>query len=199
MKIFIKKIIHSTCLQLLYCRHKCKIYSWQVAYQAIKGSHINVQSETQIDKFSSVGSYTYVGRFCNITASRVGRYVSIANNVLIGQGGHDLDRISTSSIFYNDPWNTLTQRKCIIESDVWIGVDVIVLRGVTIGVGAVVGANSVVTKDVPPYAIVAGSPARILRYRFSNEKIIEVIASAWWKKDPDEASLVHRQLEDTKK
>ena len=173
---------------------KSKIYSSLVAYQSIQGECINIQSGVQIDKYSSVGSNTYVGRLSSITSSKIGRYVSIANNVSIGLGEHDLDRISTSSVFYINPLETLTKGKCVIGDDVWIGVDAIVLRGANIGTGAVVAANAVVTKDVPPYAIVAGCPARILRYRFSEDNINKILASKWWEKDPKEAAIIHNQL-----
>jgi acetyltransferase-like isoleucine patch superfamily enzyme len=136
-----------------------------------------------VDSTTRIGSYTYIGRNSSITRSTIGRYCSIANNVSIGQGEHSTDELSTSSIFYDSPWETLTSRPCTIGSDVWIGVDAIVLRGVTVGFGAIVAANAVVTRDVPEFAIVAGVPARVLRYRFP-ELVREVILeSEWWQLD----------------
>ena len=67
-----------------------------------------------------------------------------------------------------------------IGNDVWIGMDVMVLSGVKIGDGAVIGARSVIASDVPPYSVVAGGPAQILRYRFSNEQIKKLLEIAWW-------------------
>jgi virginiamycin A acetyltransferase len=91
--------------------------------------------------------------------------------------------LSTSSIFYDDILQELTKGNCEIGNDVWIGVDSIIKRGVKIGDGAVIGANSVVTKDVLPFAIVAGSPAKLLRFRFDQSTIDEVTASNWWNVD----------------
>lgn len=71
-------------------------------------------------------------------------------------------------------------KKTVISSDVWIGAGATVLSGVSVGVGAVIGAGSVVTKDVPAYGIVAGNPAHLLRYRFSDGQISELISSEWW-------------------
>lgn len=73
----------------------------------------------------------------------------------------------------------------IIEHDVWIGDNSILLPGITVGTGAVIGAGAIVTKDVPPYAIVAGNPAKILRKRFSDEKIQELLATKWWEWDDE--------------
>jgi len=144
---------------------------------------VTVMPGSVVDSTTRIGSYTYIGRNSSITRSTIGRYCSIANNVSIGQGEHSTDELSTSSIFYDSPWETLTSRPCTIGSDVWIGVDAIVLRGVTVGFGAIVAANAVVTRDVPEFAIVAGVPARVLRYRFP-ELVREVILeSEWWQLD----------------
>ena len=73
-----------------------------------------------------------------------------------------------------------------IGHDVWIGTRAIVLDGITVGNGAVIAANSVVTKDVPPYAIVAGVPAKIIKYRFNDDKINKLNDSKWWELDLNE-------------
>lgn len=170
------------------------ISSNNVCLKAIKGNYIQVREHTTIDSESCIGSYTYIGSNTNITKASIGRYCSIANNVSIGPGEHDLKEISTSSIFLDSEFERLTNGICKLGNDVWVGVDSIVRRGVTIGNGAVIGANSFVTKDVPPYAIVAGSPAKIIKYRF-NESIINIITeSAWWNLELDEAKAVHQKL-----
>jgi len=176
----------------------CRIRSSGVSAKALAGStNVETLHNVSVDATSSIGSHTYIGCFTHVTKTRIGRYCSIANNVSIGQGEHLLDRVSTSSSFYESPWQTLTAGDCVIESDAWIGVDAIVLRSVTVGFGAVVAANAVVTKDVPPFAIVAGIPAKIIRYRFSEEKQLAIIASRWWEKDRLEALEIIRQLEAT--
>lgn len=178
------------------CTRQCRIRSLGISPNSVRISkEIVILDNSTIDSESSIGSYTYIGRFTNITKSRVGRYCSIANNVSIGQGEHELDRVSTSSIFYDSPWETLTTGHCIIESDVWIGVDAVILRGVKIGIGAVIAANAVVTRDVPPFAIVGGVPARLIRYRFSNEKQLNILATHWWDRDYEEAKKLIDQIE----
>ena len=120
----------------------------------------------------------------------IGKFTSIAWGVTIGPGDHDYGRATMHDFLYNDycdlrpsgsdvPYNRF-EKKSVIGNDVWVGANVTMVRGVEIGDGAVVGANSTVTRDVPPYAIVAGSPAKIIRYRFSPEIISEMLSLLWW-------------------
>lgn len=184
------------CLIEARLRRGCLIRSLGVSYRALMGSYrVETLHQVTIDASSRVGSYTYIGCRTSITKCDIGRYCSIANNVSIGQGEHQLHRISTSSTFYSDPWETLTEGECVIESDVWIGVDTVILRGTRIGFGAVVAANAVVTKDVPPFAIVGGVPARVIRYRFPEEMQQKVLSSRWWEKDHQDAAALIIKLE----
>ena len=116
--------------------------------------------------------------------TRIGRYVSIAHNVQLGLAQHPLDVLSTSPKIYGKTKRFVQEGRMvepiIIDNDIWIGASVIVLNGVHIGPGAVVAAGAVVTKDVPPYAIVGGVPARVIRYRFEPKVIKELLASQWW-------------------
>ncbi|MFD2261443.1 CatB-related O-acetyltransferase [Lacibacterium aquatile] len=128
----------------------------------------------------------------------IGRYCAIAVNVAIMGPNHPMDRVSPSGFDYDDlphfvaaredwghhpaliPWvrNPVTLKIC---NDVWIGQDVLLARGITIGDGAVIAAGSVVTKDVPPYAVVGGAPARILKYRIASEGLRqELLDLKWW-------------------
>lgn len=159
------------------------------------GYGVTVMEGSVTDHLTSIGNNCYIGRYCYITKTNIGNYCSIANNVSIGQGEHDLTKISTNSIFYKNTFNELTKDDCRIGNDVWIGVDSIIRRGVIIGNGAVIGANSVVTKDVPPYAIVVGSPAKIIRYRFDESKIRLIEDSNWWTRTADEAQKIFNKIE----
>lgn len=150
---------------------------------------------TIIDKYSIVGKNTYIGKFCDITKAKIGNYCSIGNFVVIGPGEHKLYKISTSSKFYKESYSELTEKECIIGHDVWIGTHSIILRGVKIGIGAIIGANSVVTKDVPDFAVVVGSPARIIKYRFDKGKIKKILESKWFEKDINEAKNIIDELE----
>ena len=155
------------------------------------------------------GAYSYVNFNAFIRATSIGRFCNIAPNVSIGMGEHDIHSLSCSIAFefYKgdrfNRFNTLTKdskwveqlrlnreesmktskragKHTIIGNDVWIGDSVIILRGVKIGDGAVVAAGAVVTKDVPPYAIVGGIPATIIGYRFDDKLIERLIATQWW-------------------
>lgn len=168
--------------------------SLDISLNVSLGKNVIISKNTAIDAKSSIGNFTYIGKNCNITKADIGRYCSIANNVSIGQGEHDLARISTSSIFYNSSYEKLTQEDCVIGNDVWIGTDTVILRGVKIGDGAVIGANSVVTKDVPSFAIVVGSPAKIIRYRFDEETQEKVISSKWWDNELEGGKVNNRKV-----
>lgn len=105
----------------------------------------------------------------------VGDFVSIGSNVtFMGGGNHKMDSFSTFPFnvkFFDQKVEALTKGPIIIKDDVWIGSNSLILSGITVGQGAVVAAGSVVTKDVPPYSIVGGNPARILKYRFEKEQV----------------------------
>jgi virginiamycin A acetyltransferase len=153
-----------------------------------------VCASSRVSKDSTLGRYCYVGERCDITRATIGNYVSIANNVSIGPGEHGLTGISTSSLFYDRPYDQLTAGDCVIESDVWIGVDSIIRRGVTLGIGSVVGANSFVNDDVPDFGIVVGSPARIIGFRFPESQRAIILKSRWWDYDLERAKQIMRDL-----
>lgn len=126
----------------------------------------------------------------------IGAFCSIGSRVVLGHGEHPMNYISTSPYFYFDNIGYKTKDMVShnefweippihIGNDVWIGDGVFVKNGVTIGDGAIIGARSVVTKDVPPYAIVVGCPARVLRYRYDRETIDELLRLKWWDLDDD--------------
>lgn len=127
-----------------------------------------------------IGNNVYIGKFCTIQADiEMGNNIIIGNNVgLIGKYDHDYTKVGSS--IKDAPWIGDSiydfkgkNQKLIIEDDVWIGYGAVVFTGIRICRGAIVAAGSVVTKDVPPYAIVAGNPARIKTYRFSDEQVVK--------------------------
>lgn len=130
-----------------------------------------------------IGEYTY-GKInahtSNITESlRIGRFCSIASSArFLLSGEHELGRISTYPFkekILNNEIDTTTKGDIIIGDDVWIGENSLILSGVHVGQGAVIAAGSIVCKDIPPYSIVGGVPARIIKYRFSKKMIDELI------------------------
>ncbi len=141
-----------------------------------------------------IEDYTYINDYVRIDSrtKRVGKYCSISHNVKIGLGSHPSNFVSTSPVFYSVSRGFVEENgydeyeadgDTVIGHDVWIGANAVVLAGITIGTGAIIGACSVVTKDVPPYAIVVGVPAMVKKYRFNGEVIELLLKSEWWKKD----------------
>lgn len=159
-----------------------------------------------VDHSLRMGAFSYaVSGF--YFACEIGRYCSFGENVQIGRHPHPLHWASTSPYFYQDFSVILDQplppdvdpsyrstfkattpptqlKKTIIENDVWIGHGAFILPGVRIGTGAAVAAQAVVTKDVAPYAVVGGSPARVLRFRFNDVEIAALLDSRWWEFAP---------------
>ncbi len=161
-------------------------------------NNVSVQEGVRFYMDSQIGEYTYLGRYCDVTRATIGRYCAIGNFVVIGGGEHRIDRIAAASaLIYPeiDCFEDTTKKELLIKNDVWIGTNAIIKRGVTIGNGAVIGANSFVDKDVPDYAVAVGVPARVIKYRFSEEIIKELLESKWWEKDKDEAVIAVRELE----
>ena len=145
------------------------------------GKYVSIPFTTEIWG-GEIGDYTYIGEYCSISNATVGKYCSIGARCSIGGWQHDYKKLSTSPRVYREILNQGYHDQIMqvtIGNDVWIGDNVVVLKG-NIGDGAVIGAGSVVTKDVPPYAIVASNPARIIKYRFEEEKIIRLLNDKWW-------------------
>ena len=135
-----------------------------------------------------VGTYSYIGPNSFIIDTEIGKFCSIGPGVKIGLGIHPLDKITTSPYFYeSELYGTFTNHKkvksfdkVIIGHDVWIGANVMIMGGIKIGNGAVIGGGSIVNKDVAPYSIVVGSPAKHIRFRIPEEQIKELEKIEWY-------------------
>lgn len=151
-----------------------------------------IYSKTQIFD-SKIDKYSYIGYNLKIICAEIGRFCSISGSCIIGLGNHPINTISTSPIFYSKKNGTGTKwvenshfqeyKKVVVGNDVWIGTGVIVMGGVTIGDGAIIGAGALVTKDVPPYSIVAGVTAKVIKYRFEDDVIQKLLKINWWNFD----------------
>jgi virginiamycin A acetyltransferase len=187
-------MIKSVALKLFNRKHGTRVKSIDVSLRAAIGASVKIQRGTFVDKHSSIGSYSYLGKNCSVSAAEIGRYCSIGDSVIIGPGEHDMTHVSTSTEFQSDAFESLTRDPCVIGHDVWIGAQSIILRGVTIGNGAVIGANSVVTRDVAPFEVVAGSPARVIKTRFDAGRAQQITDSEWWLSDRDDAAKIIAEL-----
>ena len=123
----------------------------------------------------------------NVNGIDIGSFTSIAANVIIQEGEHDYNRVTTyfinRNIFKNGQEEELSKGKIVIGEDVWIGSNSVILSGVKVGRGAIIGAGSVVTKDVEPYSINIGVPSHKIKMRFSDEQIKLLEKSRWWEWD----------------
>lgn len=174
----------------------CNIYPGCEINDVQFGKYVTVFEYTQVYA-ATIGDYSYIQRYGRIFHVTLGKFCSIAAHVTIAPGMHDYTRVSTHPSFYSATTaiprvfvreNKLTVSKpVVIGHDVWIGEKAIILDGVTIGNGAVIAAGAVVTKDVAPYEIVGGVPARHLKFRFDEDTIRKIEQSQWW--DWDEEKL----------
>lgn len=144
---------------------------------------------------SEVGSYTYFAGFNSVMNAKIGKFCSIGSNVSIGPGRHPIEYVSTSPVFYSaykqcgftfadkSYYNEMGTVK--IGNDVWIGANAVIFDDITVGDGAVIAAGAIVTKDVEPYSVVGGVPAKFIKKRFSEEIIDKLLNYKWWDKNQD--------------
>lgn len=167
-----------------------------------------------------IGAFSYCNRGVSAFAVDIGRYCSIGESVVIGAPEHPVDWFSTHPFAFTRPEHLanfyaspefaalapasdspapefVAPGRTTVGHDVWIGAQVSIKRGLTIGHGAIVGLGSVVTHDVPPYAIVAGTPAKLFRLRFADAIVERLLGLAWWQYDlqPLKAALDFSRVE----
>lgn len=144
---------------------------------------------------TNIGKHSYIAENSSILYCDIGSYSSIASNCFIGGGSHPIGWVSTSPVFQecssvlkkkvaNIPYNPY--KRTVIGNDVWIGSHSMIKAGVKISDGAVVGMGSVLTKDVGPYEVWAGNPARLIKKRFNDNIIADLLHSRWWDMTDDD-------------
>ena len=188
-------------LVLAQFRYKdCSIASPHIAVESKIGHHCRIGRDVEVGARVTIGDYSYVNRGSVIVCADIGRFCSIGYYCHVGPHEHPLRLLSTSPSLYGSQnvlgvpqrWDECA-RPARVGHDVWIGSQAVVLQGVAVGEGAVVGAGAVVTRDVPPYSIVAGVPARLVRKRFSEKTIELLLAWQWWNLSPEQLGAL-RQL-----
>ena len=162
----------------------------------------NIKNETRYEynrRLYNIGKHSYLSfnvQVLNKKETKIGKYCAIGRDALIGVSCHPIDRISIHPFTYTESCeylygdlvtpqekvasNPKVKLPITIGNDVWVGARAIILDGLKIGDGAVIGTGAVVTKDVPPYAIVAGVPAKVLKYRFEQPIIDKLLELKWW-------------------
>ncbi|WBV61539.1 CatB-related O-acetyltransferase [Chryseobacterium camelliae] len=159
---------------------------------------------------SSIGDFSYISDGSVICETKMGKFCSIGPNVRIAPGKHPTHTfVSTHPSIYSNPYNLLKnfskkdtfeyKKDVVIGNDVWIGANAIILDGVKIGDGAIIGANTIVTSDVESYAIIVGSPGKLVKYRFLQEEIDYLLKFKWWDKSDEWIQLNSENLCDIKK
>lgn len=153
-----------------------------------------------------IGDYSYLSVNSRVCNTSIGKFCSIGPNFCCGLGVHPTNGISTAPMFYSmakQNGTTLCKENKLEESlhttignDVFIGANVTVLDGVTISDGAVIGAGAVVTKDIPPYAIAVGVPAKVVKYRFNDETIKALLEKQWWNGTEEDLQQVEKHFWD---
>lgn len=177
---------------------------------SLKGSSIHSTSKIESGSsvvFSTMDRYSFCGYDCDIFHAEIGSFTSIASQVVIGGARHPMEWVGMSPVFYKgrdsvkmkfSEFELTPPLVTSIGHDVWIGRSAIIISGVKVGNGAVIGAGAIVSKDVPPYAVVAGNPAKLIRYRFPSDLVAALNESKWWLLDDQTLNKLAKYIKNPK-
>lgn len=191
-------------------------YIWSKLFKKIRCASVLNSSIHQTSKVESgtlfvnsfMDKYSFCGYDCQIVNCRIGKYCSIADDVKIGGARHPIEWVGMSPVFYSGRdsvkkkfsiFDRDDDKHTTLGNDVWIGANVIIIQGVSVGNGAVIGAGSIVTHNVGDYEIVAGNPAKVIRKRFSDNIIDELLKIKWWDLPEEKLEKLSTYIKDPRK
>lgn len=208
MKKRLKKLIPASIIRSVYRSRVKKRYNVKFGKGASSDLQTVFEGGNMINDHSNlsksfIGYGSYIAGYTSLSRVKIGKFCSIGQNVQNNLGLHPTDFVSSHPAFFSTKrqagfsfvdQDLFEEHKRVpgdsdflvtIGHDVWVGNNVVLMDGISIGHGAIVGAGAVVTKDIPPYHIVGGIPARLIRKRFSDEQIAQLLQRAWWDKSLD--------------
>jgi acetyltransferase-like isoleucine patch superfamily enzyme len=189
LTIYLKKVITSLVYKIKYINKNLFIEHPSIIRHSTFGNYVKIYNNTIVN--SSIDSYSYLGNNTQVLNARIGKFCSVGADCKIGMSNHPVHGfVSTHPIFYSKKAQvgiTFSDKDyfeedthVLIGNDVWIGMNVLIIGNVAIGDGAVIAAGSVVTKNIEPYSIVGGVPAKHIKYRFSENDILQLQEDKWW-------------------
>ena len=188
MTLMLKKFLKFVFWSIYRVRYGVRVSSADVSIRVSLGRNCFIGAGSEVYGEAVLGDYSYIsGPGSYVEDAEIGKFCAIARGVTIGVSNHNHSLVSSHDFLFNESFQVVenppaetSKPRPVIGNDVWIGMGSYIMRGVTIGDGAVIAANSVVTKNVAPYSIVAGSPARHVKYRFSESIVSELLKIKWW-------------------
>ena len=192
--LWFKSFVATILLEFLNRKNKLKL-GFRTNISNSRFGNYNTIYDNVVLKDVILGDFSYIANSSNIWNTVIGKYCCIGSNVKCGLGVHPSNTyVSIHPIFYSlerqsqitfaDKQYFEESKKNVIGNDVWVGANVIINGGVEIGDGAIIASGSIVTKNVPPYAIVGGVPAKIIKYRFAEDEIEFLLKYKWWELEP---------------
>lgn len=176
IKISLKKVVLLIRISYFNWKNKTNISSIRASLKARYGINVSIGENTLVSDNVYIGDYSYINSNSHIENCHIGKFCSISSGVYICPAEHDYKLLTTHPI----SGKTKDTICVVIGNDVLISLNAIILQGVKIGDGAIIAAGAIVTKDVSPYEIVGGNPAKHIKFRFESEVITSLQSSEWW-------------------